>query len=306
MESTAELRPQRFPGAAPLQVTALHDESGKYKSDRYFVTGFVFVLNSCLQELVTELLEARERHDYWGEVHYKEVREVEGRWGAKFRTTSDWADAIEARMVQGSVRAKVLAVDCRTPTYDHKHFGGRPHFAYNRFTRMALEAGIRWCFAATVTLQLRLLSDEKSRRPGGDDRDPDGDNFASYLPAVTARRVLNEPGWPDVSFIPARVQEVSPGQYHQDCSPECELIQVADLVISSVAAAIRGPSTQPAKHQLARRAARWVRESEDPHLGRLWQKFSSSVFVPGASTPWPKPIPLAIGPDPSEEQVALC
>lgn len=307
MKSVAEIRTQLFPAQVPLAVTAVHDESGIYKADRYFVTGFVFVPDSHLQGLLADLRRAREKHDYWGEIHYSRLSQIDGRWGAKFRTASDWMDALEARMVEGATMAKILAVDLRAPTYEHDRFRGRRHFAYNRFTRMALEAGIRWCFDDAGAIRIRLLSDAKSRRPGGDDEDPaEVDNFARYLPRVVARRA-GAPGWPAVSFLPDLVEEVAPGGRHEDCEPECELIQVADLVVSSVAAAIRGPSLKPGKRQPAQRAARWVREGERGRgrPPRMWRRFSCSVFVPGAARPWPEPVPLAIDPGVLDGQLAL-
>lgn len=117
-----------------------------------------------------------------------------------------------------------------------------------------------------------------------------------------------EPGWPSVSFEPTRVEEVDPGADHHGCSADCELIQVADLVVSAVAAAIRGPSGQKAKRRIARTAAEWVRESRygnwTPRLA-LRRKFGASVFVPGVDHPWPEPVPLAIDPGGGEDQLSF-
>jgi len=297
------------PESAPIRLVAVHDESGKYGADRFFVSGFVYVQEDQVPGLVRALREAREAEDYWREIHYCRVGEVDGRWGAKFRTASAWLDAFEAGLVSGTTRAAVLAVDCRSPSYDHGRFRRRPHFAYNRFTRMALEAGIRWLFDGAGGISLRILSDGKSRRAGGDDEDPDeADNFCSYLPRIARRRIGAESDWPDVRFSPGRVEEIHPGRVHRSCSNECELVQLADLVVSSVGAALRGPSGKPGKRELARRAAGWVRDSGGSKGRRrlnLFRRFSASLFVPGGEPAWPKNFPLSINPQAGPGQMGL-
>lgn len=303
------VKPSMFGGAEALPLLGVHDESGIYRAHRYFVTGFVFVPEANVNDLLRDLRTVRVDLDYWGEVHYCRVGSVSGPWSAKYETARDWAAVVEAAMVAGTVRAKVLAVDVRARTYEHQRFRRHRHFAYNRFTRLALESGLQWCYGSESALRVRLLSDAKSRRPGGDDEEPaGGDNFTEYLPKIAARRIQGEPTWPNVEFVPNRVEEVDPGDVHRECEPECELVQLADLVISAVAAAIRGPSEKAGKRRLARTAAGWVRESRygnwKPRLN-LWRKFSASLFVPGAADCWPEPVPLAIDPAAGDDQLSL-
>jgi hypothetical protein len=218
-----------------VPVTAAHDESGTYGVHRHFVTGFIFVLDRRLDELVMALRDTREAQGYWGEIHYSRIRGTGGDHGAKYKVARDWVATVEHMMWAGSVRAHILAVDVRAPGYDHARFRRRPHYAYNRFTRMALEAGVRWCFGReALPIQMRILSDAKTRRPGGDDEIAlHGDNFTRYLPMAAEARIRSRPGWPRVSFT-SDVQEVAAEPYHVHCSTECELIQVADLIVSSV------------------------------------------------------------------------
>jgi hypothetical protein len=51
-------------------------------------------------------------------------------------------------------------------------------------------------------------------------------------------------------------------------------VQLADLVISSTAAAIRGPSRKREKLRLARIAAEWIGSSD------LERRFGASVYAP--------------------------
>jgi hypothetical protein len=301
--STAD--PSLFGGAVALPVAA-HDESGRYKADRYFATGFVFVPELNVEDLMTDLHDARVDNDYWGELHYHRLRGID----AKYRTARDWAAIVQSAMVEGKVRANVLSVDVQSPKHDHALFRGRHHFAYNRFTRMALESAIPWCFGGESAVQFRVLSDAKSRRPGGDDQEPSGDNFAEYLPRVVARRAAYKRAWPRVSFEPGVVGPVDPGADHHECSPDCELVQVADLVVPAVAAAIRGPSRKAGKQRIAKTAATWVEERrfppswDPPPKLDLWRKFGVSVFVPGAANCWPA-VPLRIAPDAGDGQESL-
>jgi hypothetical protein len=301
-----------FRGADELSVVGVHDESGTYGVGRYFITGFLFVLGPHLPELLADLQAARDRHDYWGEIHYCKLTVMgDGPWGAKFRVARDWADILQAAMVSGGARAYVLAVDTTCATFDHRIFRGRSHHAYNRFTRIALETGVQWCFRRESALRLRLLSDAKSRRAGGDDEVPGaaGDNFVDYLPRIASRRIRREPRWPRVTFAPNRVKTVDPGEWHEGCEDDdCELVQAADLVVSSVAAAIRGPSGKPAKYEIARIAARWVRAGEYGHRGEgldLWRRFGASVFLPGAPKAWLDVAPLAIELGKNKDQSSL-
>ncbi len=306
--STAE--PALFQGAAELPLVAVHDESGRYRVDRYFVTGFVFIKAGDAAALAEGLRDARERGDYWRELHYLKMTEVDGRSGAKFRVASRWLDQFERALAAGSVSVSVLAVDCRCPTYDHARFRRRPHYAYNRFTRMALEGGIRWLYPDTQALSIRVLSDGKSRnRRGGDEDYPDaGDNFCSYLPRMARNRIARETDWPGVAFVPPVVEEVAPTQDgHDDCSLECEFVQLADLVVSSVGAALRGASKKPAKRELAHRAAGWVRDAEGRRGRRLelFRRFSFSVFAPGGEPAFARQAPLAIEPGVHPNQIGL-
>lgn len=263
------------PHQSPLAVTAVHDESGNYGADRYFATGFVFVLDEHVEAVLAALRAAREENDYWGEIHYSKITQG----SAKYRTALDWMVIAEGEMASGHVRAKVLSVDTHAPGFEHDRFRRRPHHAYNRFTRMVLESGLSWCFCADADiLDVRVLSDEKSRRYGGDDEDPSAtDNFDTYLPRAT------NPSYVSARFVPPRVELVSPGDWHQECDTACELVQLADLIISSTAAAIRGPSRKRQKLRLARIAAEWVCSSE------LDRRFGASVYAP---PDWLDPVPI--------------
>ncbi len=279
----------------PLKLLAVHDESGMYRTDRHFVTGFVFVDERHPGSLLAGMRAARERFDYWRELHYCRIKCI---GTAKAKTAAVWFDELDLAMGAGLAKAYVLAVDTRVPSFDHDRFRGRPHRAYNRFTRMALEVGIRWLYGTDSRLSLRVLSDGKSRRPGGDDEDPaSGDNFCSYLPLMTRRRAIAEREWPSVVFSPGLVEEVRPGAHHIECGPECELVQLSDLVVSSAGAAIRGPSRQAGRRELARRAGAWIRAGEGSNWDRpsdRFRTFRGGLFLPGAEDAWPKRLPLKV------------
>jgi hypothetical protein len=253
----------------------------------------------------------RVREGYWGGIHYARMSETTGGFGAKYRVASLWLDILESSWRAGIAKTAVLVIDRQAPEFGHDRFRGRPHFAYNRFTRMALENGVLWLYPKIEALQLRVLSDGKSRRGGGDDENPtDPDNFCDYLPAVARRRMTGDGRWPnDVQFEPGHVEEVSPIGPHEGCSDECELMQLTDLVVSSVGAAVRGPSGKLAKAELARRAARWITDitpggRRGPPKLDLYRRFDASLFAPGATPAWGPP-PLAMSPDAKPGQLDL-
>lgn len=292
-----------------VPLVAVHDESGLYKRDRYFTTGFVFASQGGLSEFCDALLAVRQKEDYWREVHYNGLRGTGGKSGSKYRTAMGWFDAIEREMVSGGLRAYVLTVDSHGPNFNHRIFAKHPEWAYNRFTRMALENAVQWLFKGSDPLKIRLLTDGKTRRPGGDDLNPRaGDNFSQYLPQQAYWRIRQEATWPHVVFDPRQVEDVHPGKSHPEGEPECELVQVADLVVSAVGAAIRDPGRKRAKRRAAARAASWVRKTQRDQwvrMGPFHRKFMATLFRPGENPAWIDPVPLAVNPRISEEQEVL-
>jgi hypothetical protein len=163
-------------------------------SKRWFLIGLLSVRDTELENVRAALRTAREREYYWSEVHLSDLpRSFDGLYGAKARVARDWINAFQSGLAN-LAPFTVLAVDRHSPAYDPKRFP-REYHAYNRFTAMALKAGIAWHLGPMSLdhLTVHFISDARDRvsRP---DREW-VDNFESYLPYLVtfqSRRICVE------------------------------------------------------------------------------------------------------------------
>ncbi len=116
-----------------------HDESQPNK--RWLLIGLLFVEEKDLEGVRKALYEYRSRENYFGEIHFSDLPgSFGGVGGAKARTARAWLRAFESGLCE-KVFFSALAVDRASRAYEHKRFAKDFH-AYNRFTAMALKAGI--------------------------------------------------------------------------------------------------------------------------------------------------------------------
>jgi hypothetical protein len=148
-----------------------HDESEPSK--RWLLIGLLFVQRLHLDEVQAVLRHVQRTENCVSEIHFSALpKSFGGQWGAK------------ARVLHDRVFFSALAVDRYCPRYEHKRFTEDFH-AYNRFTAMALKAGIAWHLGPQRLdeLSIHFVSDAKDRasRPG----QRMIENFENYLPYRT-------------------------------------------------------------------------------------------------------------------------
>jgi len=256
-----------------------HDESGTYKrgsADRWLLHGVLFVPAVKQGETFSLLQKVRSQTEYWEEVHYVKLRNRVT--GSKGRCAEGWLNAYASRLSDFCFYY-CLAIDTYSPVFDHDRFSS-PYHAYNRFTLMALVSAIAWSLKQYQRIALKLHSDAKSR--------VEGDNFASYIPRQLLRTIdekRNEKpnSYPEIESIDPQVVLVDsdPAKAPEGMREECELTQLADLLTSAIAQAIKGSSGQKAKIALAETVGRWIEDTRKPpwlQTRDLHRRFSVSCF----------------------------
>jgi hypothetical protein len=259
-------------------ILVFHDESGDYGHNEWIFTGLLWICEEQVQEIDNALKVERRNENYEDEVHFSEFpASFDGDFGAKPRVARRWFNIWKSQWAD-KTWFNVLAVNTRHPSYDRRRFT-RSFHAYNRFTAMALKAGVAWHFADVDSLRLLIYSDEKSRRPQG--LLGDGittDNFETYL----ARRLpadTRSPRGPTVC-LGEQVKCLScpkRGPY----SAEQECIQLADLLLGAVATAVERKSDRQTKLWFGREICKLIQDVRVEYwkqtLG-LHRRFSVSYF----------------------------
>ena len=257
-------------------ILVFHDESGDYGRDDWVFTGLLWLNEERLEELGKALKLAR--GDYQGEIHFADLpASFHGGFAADARIARKWMTTFKTQWAYQSW-FNVLALNRRHPGYEHRRFT-RSFHSYNRFTAMAMKGGLAWHFGDVPSLQLRVFSDEKSRRPQG--LLGDGvttDNFERYLetqlpeathkykgPRVKLAEPVNCLGCPETGPFGA----------------EHEVLQLVDLLLGSVATAVEPRSNRPTKLWFGREISGLIRDTRlEPWRQRygLHRRFSVSYF----------------------------
>ncbi len=238
------------PARQTAEYHVFHDESEPNK--RWLVIGLLFVKTRQLDEVRAVLRQFRMREDYEGEIHFAALPgSFDGRWGAKARVAREWL-----RCFQDSLHDRVffsaLAVDRHSPRYEHKHFPKDFH-RYNRFTAMALKAGIAWHLGpqSLDDLTVHFISDAKDRATR-----PDRawiDNFESYLPYRAEVDALISQ-WKGRPYPSVNMDLTLCDSASQD------LLQLCDLLLGATQMALVAGSSRSVKQELGKTVVRWCHD----------------------------------------------
>jgi len=263
----------------PTDVCVFHDESGDYGHSHWVFTGLFWVRRKDVSGVVKSLHAIRRRENYWGEIHLNALpKSFEGEYGAKARVARGWFETW-ADELAGKTWFNVLAVQRNHPKYEHKRFAKDFH-AYNRFTAMALKAGLAWHFKNHSHVRLWVYSDNKTRRPGGILGDGiETDNFEDYIAHKLVQDTMFYKGPPvSLGAMPKCLE--FPSDF-TSARPEHELLCLCDVLLGSVAGAIYPNSKQPTKQWFAKQAARLIQDVRRTPWEQemdLHRRFSVSYF----------------------------
>lgn len=267
----------------PMTRTAtysvFHDESEPNK--RWLLIGLLFVQTLHLDEVRAILRDFRKHEDYHGEIHFSALpRSFRGSWGTKARIAREWLRCFQNRLRDG-VFFSTLAVDRHSPSYEHKRFAKDFH-AYNRFTAMALKAGIAWHLGPQQldSLKISFVSDAKDRATRPDRAWTD--NFESYLPcrAELDAFVNQEDGRP----YPSLSLDLTLRDSASD-----DLLQFCDLMLGATQMALVAGSSRLTKRELGEMVVRWCRDLQQPPWKQqfdLHRKFNLWAFPDQQGRPY--------------------
>ena len=231
-----------------------HDESEPVANKGWLLIGLLFVKAEHLRNIEDTLNYHRRQENYDGEIHFcKLPKSFGGDFGAKARVARRWMKAYEDGMSQDALFT-CLAVNRASPKFERKRFKEDFH-AYNRFTAMAIKAGVSYLLRPFDydVIELTVVSDGKDRKSRPDQGIVD--NFEDYLPYRVEldnmeSRSTTEQRYPTVKMQP--VQIISSGQSN--------LLQLTDLLLGSLQAAMLGASKRPVKRELARMVSSWYQD----------------------------------------------
>lgn len=266
-----------------------HDESIPNK--RWLLIGLVFVQAKHVDEVRRMLRQARQAEGYLREVHFSALpKAFAGEFGARARVARRWMQAFQDGLAD-LAHFSCLAVDRHSPAYDPKRFSKEFH-AYNRFTAMALKAGIAWHLVPSGWDELRIhfISDAKERQS-----QPDKafiDNFEDYLRYRAAldaflSQIKNKP-YPSVRLT-----------LELRNSAADDLLQFCDVLLGAAQMALVAGSNKAAKRELGQMVARWCEDLRRPRWQQtygLHRKFNLWAFPDRDGKPYNN-VPLCLPAD---------
>lgn len=166
-----------------------------------------------------------------------------------------------------------LAVYRGSPAFEHHRFC-RDYHAYNRFTAMALKAGIAWHLGPKNydRLNLTFVSDAKDRSTRPDRGDVD--NFEDYIPyRAEMDAFLSRVKGKKSPYVQVRLEL-------RDSAID-DLLQLADLLLGATQEALVAGSTRETKQELGKMVLRWYRDlKQEPWRQeyQLLRKFNLWAF----------------------------
>ncbi|HEK86072.1 MAG TPA: hypothetical protein ENO29_06935 [Candidatus Aminicenantes bacterium] len=232
----------------PTKYYVFHDESIPDK--RWLLIGLIFVQEKYLEEVLNCLYEIRKKENYFEEIHFcKLPKSFGGDWGRKAKVAKVWLDRFESHLCEHA-NFSLLAVDRASKNFERHRFGKDFH-CYNRFTAMALKAGISWLISPynLDEIEVEFVSDKKDRctRPNQELFD----NFEQYLPyRVQLDSYLNQ----DKDFVYPKIKKML---IRLEDSKENDLIQLCDILLGATQTALVGKANRNTKLELGRIILSW-------------------------------------------------
>ena len=224
-----------------------HDESLPEK--RWLIIGLLFIKSHDIDIARKILYRIREEENYFREIHFKELpKSFSGKYGAKARIAKKWMIEFRQRLSE-IANFSCLIVDRYSSAYEHSRFSKDFH-EYNRFTAMALKAGINWHILQENEydrLEITFITDKKNRSII--------DNFEKYIQQRARYDSILQKE--EKGNYPEVILKVVP----KDSSGD-DLLQLTDLLIGSTQAALLNKVRKPTKRELASFIVRWVRKDQ--------------------------------------------
>lgn len=218
----------------------------------------MFVNHTALTNIQFVLNSYRNKENYTGEIHFcKLPKSFGGKFGAKARVARRWMKAYQDGLYQDALFT-CLAVNRASPKFEHNRFKEDYH-AYNRFTAMAIKAGISYLLAPLEydEIELTVISDGKDRKSRPEQNIMD--NFENYLPSRIEmdnllRQFTTKRPYPKVTVNSVQIAD----------SAGNDLLQLNDLLLGATQAALVGVTKRPVKLELGQMVISWYQDLQRP------------------------------------------
>ncbi|MBE2202261.1 MAG: DUF3800 domain-containing protein [Anaerolinea sp.] len=264
-----------------IKFNCYHDESGTYApnaqngGEQWLFHGILLVPQSKQPELITQLRAVRQHSNHFGELHYRNLRKPSG---PIVTCAKGWLQTYLNYSQHCCYHC--LAINTHSPQFDHNRFS-EPYHCYNYYARTAIVSAIAWSLAGyhVHVVNLRIFSDPKRRSSG--------DNFTRYVPSEVQRTIQQKKHSKPAKYPTLSIAEEvclvtsDPQKVEESLKDECELIQLADLLTSNIAQAIKSSSDQKGKIALALLISEWIADTRKPpwlQTNELHRRFSISCF----------------------------
>lgn len=242
-----------------------HDESEPVANKGWLLIGLLFVNQNVLTKIEQILEYYRRQENYTGEIHFCNLpKSFGGEFGAKARVARHWMKAYQDGLCQDALFT-CLAVNRASPRFEHNRFKQNYH-VYNRFTAMAIKAGISYLLAPLGydEIELTIISDGKERKSKPDKNLVD--NFEQYVPYRVEldnfiHRAINVRPYPTVQIKPVKIID----------SSESNLLQLTDLLLGAIQASLSGKANRYVKQELGRMIALWYKDLKKPPWEQQYQ-----------------------------------
>lgn len=278
------------PGKRHAKVHVFHDESEPVPNRGWLLLGLLFVPSDSQESVLQRLREPRAQEECEGEIHFCRLpRHFEGPYGAKARVVRRWFQMWQRELHQFA-RFLCLAVDRSSPAFCRDRFA-QPHHVYNRFTAMALKAGIAYFYPSSEldTVEISFVSDEKERKSSPDPARRD--NFIDYI--INRVEIDNSL---DANEGTKQRPTVTRATVTVTDSSTNDLLQLTDSLLGATQAALAGRCSRATKKALASMLIRWAHDVHKPpykqELG-LHRCLSISGF-PSENGGFISPLPFAM------------
>lgn len=247
-----------------------HDESGTDLShERFQLHGALFIPTDKFNDTYDKL--SSFRGGCKGRLHFKNLRDKHSR--EKSTVVKKWLDCFYDELANYCFY-KCLILDTHSSFFDREKLK-HPHYVYNHTAMLAVFSGITWFFNRFDEISIMMFSEDVSRS-----RD---DNFCDYLPSTVVKKANQRHKPPKVSFNNEKIILVSgdPKTVENEYCKQCELIQLTDILTSSVHQAIVAGAQQEIKLEIGKLVADWITDTRLPPWAQskdLHRKFSISSY----------------------------